>query len=89
MAKGGVGCKEATRTAAQHWGNLIVVQVGASSLARGEVADLRQSHCHHLGECPGQQCGGVRGRQILRIVVLPLLRAYDVRERKQKRECLR
>ncbi len=89
MAKGGVGCKEAARTAAQHWGNLIVAQAGASSLARGEVTDLRQSRRHRLGERPGRQCGGVRGRQILLIVVLRLLRAYDVRERKQKRDCLR
>jgi hypothetical protein len=43
--------------AAPRRGNSTVAWAGASSLAHGEVADLRRSHHHRLMEHPGHWCG--------------------------------
>ena len=47
--------------AAPHRGNSTVARAGDSSLAHGEVADLRRSHHHRLMECPGCWCSGRAG----------------------------
>jgi hypothetical protein len=44
-----------------HRGNSTVAWAGASSLAHGEVADLRRSCRHRLMERPGCWCSGRAG----------------------------
>jgi hypothetical protein len=55
LQDGRMNCQERS---GMRGGNSTVAWAEASSSVRGEVADVRQSRRHRLGERPGRRCGG-------------------------------